>query len=45
MKGKVSKTDVRPAMTYELKVADMKMLRFSLAATRMDRIRNESVPS
>ncbi|KAI5751754.1 hypothetical protein M8J77_010552 [Diaphorina citri] len=56
MKGKIYKTVVRPAMTYEaetwaskkvhekrLEVAEMRMLRWSLGVTRMDRIRNEVI--
>ncbi|KAK3524918.1 hypothetical protein QTP86_011509 [Hemibagrus guttatus] len=51
IKGKVYRTVVRPAMLYgletvsesELEVAELKMLRFSLGVTRLDRIRNEYI--
>ena len=54
VKGKVYKVAVRPAMLYgletvalmkrqEAEVAELKMLRFSLGVTRMDRIRNEYI--
>ncbi|KAK3528688.1 hypothetical protein QTP70_009065 [Hemibagrus guttatus] len=51
IKGKVYRTVVRPAMLYGLEtvslrkklleLAELKMLRFSLGVTRLDRIRNE----
>ena len=38
VKGKVYKVAVRPAMFYGLQtVAELKMLRFSLRVTRMDK--------
>ena len=40
VKGKVYKVAVRPA---EMEVAELKMLRFSLGVTRMDKIRNEYI--
>ncbi|KAK3545564.1 hypothetical protein QTP70_008112 [Hemibagrus guttatus] len=49
IEGKVYRTVVRPAMLYgletesELEVAELKMLRFSLGVTRLDRIRNEYI--
>ncbi|KAK3569634.1 hypothetical protein QTP86_002579 [Hemibagrus guttatus] len=55
IKGKVYKTVVRPAILYgletvslrksksELEVAELKMLRFSLGVTWLDRIRNEYI--
>ena len=54
MKGKVYRVAVRPAMLYgletvaltkrqEMEVAELKMLRFSLGVTRMDKIRNEYI--
>ena len=41
-KGKVYKMVVRPAMRT-LAVAELKMLRFSLRVTRMDKIKNEFI--
>ena len=51
VKGKMYKVAVRPAMLYglekrqeaEMEVAELKMLRFSLGVTRMDKIRNEYI--
>ena len=54
VKGKVYKVTVRPAMLYgletvaltkrqEAEMAELKMLRFSLGVTRMDKIRNEYI--
>ena len=49
VKGKVYKVEVRPAMVYGLatvalaEMAELKMLRFSLGVTRMDKIRNEYI--
>ena len=54
VRGKVYKVAVRPAMLYgletvaltkrqEMEVAELKMLRFSLGVTRMDKIRNEYI--
>ena len=52
VKRKVYRVAVRPAMLYgletkrqeaEMEVAELKMLRFSLGVTRMDKIRNEYI--
>ena len=54
VKGKVYRVAVRPAMLYgletaaltkrqEMDVAELKMLRFSLGVTRMDKIRNDYI--
>ncbi|KAK3526418.1 hypothetical protein QTP70_025449 [Hemibagrus guttatus] len=51
IKGQVYRTVVRPAMLYGLETvslrtrqeAELKMLRFSLGVTRLDRIRNEYI--
>ena len=52
VKGKVYKVAVRPSMLYGLEtvaltktqeVAELKMLRFSLGVTRMDKIRNKYI--
>ncbi|KAK3515358.1 hypothetical protein QTP70_018753 [Hemibagrus guttatus] len=51
IKGKVYRTVVRPAMLYGLEIvslrkrqeSELKMLRFSLGVTRLDRIRNEYI--
>ena len=54
VKGKVYRVAVRPAMLYgletaaltkrqEMEVAELKMLRFSLGVTRMDKIRNDYI--
>ncbi|XP_051780460.1 uncharacterized protein LOC127527026 [Erpetoichthys calabaricus] len=52
VKGKVYRTVMRPAMLYglktvaqetELEVAQLKMLRFALGMTKMNRIRNEDI--